>query len=244
MTKNHFETLGIKPGATEEEVKKAYRTLAKKFHPDKNDDANATEKFKEIAAAYEVLKTVASREIHEREVNRRNVFETTTNYSSGTGSKTQTKANGTTGAGPYESTWSKKFGQQSETRYNGSTFGHFADEGKSSYNARREQKPKAKPKQKKKESQTHNSRQRRPWSNNTFTADDMEYDFTNAQTPRSNNFSFAFKSFVDDLGMSFETFFTGSPMHKGTFEFSAFFDDQPFDDFFHQGKHTIYSFYY
>lgn len=57
MTKNHFTVLGLKVGASEEEIKKAYKSLAKKYHPDKNSDAGAEEKFKEIGAAYEVLKS-------------------------------------------------------------------------------------------------------------------------------------------------------------------------------------------
>ncbi|XP_052061451.1 uncharacterized protein LOC127701557 isoform X2 [Mytilus californianus] len=70
MTKNHFTILGLKPGVTDDDVKKAYRTLAKKYHPDKNKSHDAEEKFKEIGAAYEVLKAKDRREIHERELNR------------------------------------------------------------------------------------------------------------------------------------------------------------------------------
>ena len=57
MTKNHFTTLGVKPGASEDEIKKSYRALAKKYHPDKNKEAGAEEKFKEISAAYDYLKS-------------------------------------------------------------------------------------------------------------------------------------------------------------------------------------------
>jgi molecular chaperone DnaJ len=54
--KNHYETLGVSRSATPEEIKKAYRTLALKHHPDRNPgDRNAEEKFKELAGAYEVL---------------------------------------------------------------------------------------------------------------------------------------------------------------------------------------------
>lgn len=49
---NHYETLGLKPGASQDEIKKAYRKLAQKYHPDKGGDEA---KFKEIKTAYEYL---------------------------------------------------------------------------------------------------------------------------------------------------------------------------------------------
>ncbi len=55
MSKSLYETLGISENATSSEIKKAYRTLAKKYHPDINKTPEAEEKFKEINAAYEVL---------------------------------------------------------------------------------------------------------------------------------------------------------------------------------------------
>jgi curved DNA-binding protein len=55
MAKSLYETLNISENATQEEIKKAYRALAKKYHPDMNKDKGAEEKFKEINAAYEVL---------------------------------------------------------------------------------------------------------------------------------------------------------------------------------------------
>ena len=55
MAKSLYETLNVSENATQAEIKKAYRSLAKKYHPDMNKDADAEDKFKEINAAYEVL---------------------------------------------------------------------------------------------------------------------------------------------------------------------------------------------
>ena len=55
MSKSLYETLGVSENAGADEIKKAYRKLARKYHPDINKDESAVEKFKEINAAYEVL---------------------------------------------------------------------------------------------------------------------------------------------------------------------------------------------
>src|SRR6476469_5203724 len=54
--RDYYDVLGVAKGASADEIKKAYRKLAIKFHPDKNpDDKSAEDKFKEAAEAYEVL---------------------------------------------------------------------------------------------------------------------------------------------------------------------------------------------
>ena len=53
--RDYYEILGISKTATEDEIKKAYRTLAKKYHPDISTEPNAEEKFKEVQKAYDCL---------------------------------------------------------------------------------------------------------------------------------------------------------------------------------------------
>lgn len=66
MGRDYYKTLGISKGATEEDIKKAYRKQALKWHPDKNKSSAAEEKFKEIAEAYEVLSDPKKREIYDQ----------------------------------------------------------------------------------------------------------------------------------------------------------------------------------
>ena len=52
---DHYETLGLQRNASSEEIKKAYRKLARELHPDVNPSEEAQEKFKSVTHAYEVL---------------------------------------------------------------------------------------------------------------------------------------------------------------------------------------------
>src|SRR5271170_5890256 len=68
MTKrNYYEVLGVGREATPEELKRAYRKLALKYHPDKNPgDKEAEEKFKELGEAYEILSDQQKRATYNR----------------------------------------------------------------------------------------------------------------------------------------------------------------------------------
>lgn len=65
--RDYYEILGVNKNAAEDEIKKAYRKLAIKYHPDKNpDDKAAEEKFKEAAEAYEVLSNTEKRQRYDQ----------------------------------------------------------------------------------------------------------------------------------------------------------------------------------
>src|ERR1700747_2001104 len=65
--RDYYEVLGVERNAAGEEIKRAYRKLAVKFHPDKNpNDPHAEEKFKELGEAYDVLMDADKRAAYDR----------------------------------------------------------------------------------------------------------------------------------------------------------------------------------
>lgn len=67
MAEDHYQTLGVGRTASAEEIRKAYRDLARKYHPDLHpDDEKAKEKFKQVQAAFDVLNDSSKREMYDR----------------------------------------------------------------------------------------------------------------------------------------------------------------------------------
>ena len=66
MGKDYYQILGVSRSANDDELKKSYRKLALKYHPDKNKDPGAEEKFKSIGEAYDVLSDPKKRRIYDQ----------------------------------------------------------------------------------------------------------------------------------------------------------------------------------
>jgi DnaJ-class molecular chaperone len=67
MAEDHYKTLGVQKNASQAEIQKAYRDLARKYHPDMNpDDKTAKKKFQQVQAAFDVLNNPEKREMYDR----------------------------------------------------------------------------------------------------------------------------------------------------------------------------------
>ncbi|MCL4384386.1 DnaJ domain-containing protein [Patescibacteria group bacterium] len=66
MKRDYYEVLGVRKGASKEEIKSAYRKLALQYHPDRNKEPGAEDKFKEINEAYEILSNEQKRSAYDQ----------------------------------------------------------------------------------------------------------------------------------------------------------------------------------
>src|SRR5213593_4045861 len=66
MPRDYYELLGVPRDASESEIKKAFRRLARTLHPDVSEEPNAEERFREVVEAYEVLSKSETRELYDR----------------------------------------------------------------------------------------------------------------------------------------------------------------------------------
>ncbi len=64
--RDYYEVLGIGRNASEDDIRKAYRRLALQYHPDRNPDPGAAERFKEVKEAYEILSDGDKRSMYDR----------------------------------------------------------------------------------------------------------------------------------------------------------------------------------
>lgn len=69
--KNYYDILGVTPDSDDKTIKKAYRQLAKKYHPDHNHAPDATERFRDVQEAYETIGTAAGRAKYNAELEKK-----------------------------------------------------------------------------------------------------------------------------------------------------------------------------
>jgi len=115
MKPDFYETLGVKKGASKEEIKSAYRKQAMQWHPDRNKSADAEEKFKEINEAYEVLSNDQKKTAYDQYGH--TAFDP--NAGGNFGGHTYTQQNG-----PFDFTWQSSNGGQQGADFD---FGGFSN---------------------------------------------------------------------------------------------------------------------
>ena len=218
MTKNHFATLGVKIGAGEDEIKKAYRSLAKQWHPDKNPNPGAEEKFKEIASAYEYLQSKDRREILARDLGTKNntpaASSQSKTFSSSNASSSKPSYNwdykgtektpppkastSSSQAGPSQNTGKSNTGSKSQKKKTP----HWSDSFRKKNKGRAGQK------------ETSGGAEWKPWDS------DWEEEREHVPPPRYSDAFSSFRAFVDHLNSEFgdgPIFFGADDLSDGIF---------------------------
>ncbi|XP_013398878.1 J protein JJJ2 [Lingula anatina] len=149
--KDHYAVLGLTRGAGDKDIKRAFHTLARELHPDKNSSHNANDKFREVKEAYEALKDEDSRESYHldcdfEEIKKKcSMAKSSTSYSSKTGYGGRSRYHFYSTSSPFSNFrdgFDFKFNDSSDT----------ADDTPGAYkkynNSYKESKPKSKPKSK------------------------------------------------------------------------------------------------
>lgn len=122
MAKDFYEILGVAKGASAVEIKRAYRKLALQWHPDRNKDPKASDKFKEINKAYEVLGDPKKKEVYDQ------YGESAFQPGSGFGGGSPFGGQGQAGRyGPFTYTYTTYGDNQSGAGFEGVDFGGFSD---------------------------------------------------------------------------------------------------------------------
>ena len=107
MADDYYKTLGVKRDASQADIQKAYRDLARKYHPDLNpDDKTAKKKFQEVQTAFDVLNDPGKREMYDRYGAN---FE---QMGQGAGPQRRGPARGQPGMGPEDFDFSQFFGER------------------------------------------------------------------------------------------------------------------------------------
>lgn len=112
--KDYYSILEIPKTAAQEEIKKAYRKLARKYHPDINKESGAEDKFKEINEAYGILGDEASRNKYDAKLN--NNFTSNTSKASKTKTGRKETSNGTIEFDNIEESFENFFGFNPKTK--------------------------------------------------------------------------------------------------------------------------------
>ena len=237
--KDPYKVLGVKQKATDEEIKKAYHSLAKKYHPDKNNAPNAEDKFKEIGAAYETLKNGDKRRIYdmqqdgERERKEQAKRKSTgTSFTSNSGGSRFFFNNGADKAGP-DFSFNMPGGGNFTFR---STFSTFGDDAKK--NGKQEKTEKNK---ENKHGSNGKSSKKHPGNNRTGKHN-RTWNFTRPEWDDDTEFDadphFTFRSFDSRDPFSADDLWNDDPFG----DFDKLFDDFFSDPFFKNPRADIFGF--